>query len=191
MIVIPCNLVHSDLIIDYSRDILSGGATYNGGKKLVLKSSSISASTSVTAPAPIAKSVALPTSAASSQKINRAAEQENTVPKINRSLNSNNDVDAIMQENAVLKASNVDAEHAYGELRTEMEGLEKERDFYFEKLRDIEILLQDIEDKGEGSELTASIFKILYATADGFEQLPSTASATQEASGNELPLESY
>ena len=138
------------------------------------------------------KPVALPTSAAAaSQKINRAAEQENTVPKINRSLNSNNDVDAILQENAVLKASNVDAEHAYGELRTEMEGLEKERDFYFEKLRDIEILLQDIEDKGEGSEVTASIFKILYATADGFEQLPSTAGALPDASTNELPLESY
>lgn len=171
---------------------MKGGATYNGGKKLVLKSTSISASTSVIAPAPVVKSVALPTSAAaSSQKINRAVEQENTVPKINRSLNSNNDVDAIMQENAVLKASNVDAEHAYSELRTEMEGLEKERDFYFEKLRDIEILLQDIEDKGEGSEVTASIFKILYATADGFEQLPSTAGATQDASTNELPLESY
>jgi hypothetical protein len=58
---------------------------------------------------------------------------------------------------------------AYTELRNDMEGLEKERDFYFEKLRDIEILLQDIEDKGQGNELTASIFKILYATAEGFE----------------------
>ena len=57
------------------------------------------------------------------------------------------------------------------DLRTELEGTEKERDFYFEKLRDIETMLQDVEDKGEGTELTARIFKILYATADGFESV--------------------
>lgn len=48
-------------------------------------------------------------------------------------------------------------------------GLEKERDFYFEKLREVEILLQDIEESDGPSETTASILKILYATADGFE----------------------
>lgn len=30
-------------------------------------------------------------------------------------------------------------------------------------------MLQDIEDKGQSNDLTASIFKILYATADGFD----------------------
>jgi hypothetical protein len=30
-------------------------------------------------------------------------------------------------------------------------------------------MLQDIEDRGEGTPLAASVFKILYATADGFE----------------------
>jgi ribosomal protein S3AE len=30
--------------------------------------------------------------------------------------------------------------------------------------RDIEIMLQDIEDRGEGTVLSASIFKVLYAT---------------------------
>ena len=55
------------------------------------------------------------------------------------------------------------------ELRLEMGGIEKEREFYFDKLREIEMMLQDLEDNGKGNELTASIFEILYATADGFQ----------------------
>lgn len=55
------------------------------------------------------------------------------------------------------------------ELRVEMGGIEKEREFYFDKLREIEMMLQDLEDNGNGNELTASIFEILYATADGFQ----------------------
>lgn len=58
------------------------------------------------------------------------------------------------------------------DLKQEMDGLEKERDFYFDKLRDIEMMLQDKEDNGEGNEMTSSIFKILYATTEGFEQTP-------------------
>jgi len=71
----------------------------------------------------------------------------------------------------------LNATHA--ELQVEMSGIEKERDFYFDKLRDIEMMLQDLEDAGKGNELTASIFKILYATADGFEP------AEEEEGGNE------
>jgi RP/EB family microtubule-associated protein len=56
-----------------------------------------------------------------------------------------------------------------------MDGLEKERDFYFEKLRQVEIIMQELEDAGKGNDLTASVFKILYATADGFEQVEVTA----------------
>ena len=53
------------------------------------------------------------------------------------------------------------------DMKLEMDGLERERDFYFNKLRDIEIMLQDIEESGQGTELTSAIFKILYATAEG------------------------
>ena len=59
--------------------------------------------------------------------------------------------------------------YIYSAMKVDFDGIQKERDFYFEKLREIEVLLQDIEDKGEGTDLTASIFKILYATAEGFE----------------------
>jgi microtubule-associated protein, RP/EB family len=53
-------------------------------------------------------------------------------------------------------------------------GLEKERDFYFSKLRDIELLLQtaieqDPEIEKDDNGLVRNIQAILYSTEDGFE----------------------
>lgn len=52
------------------------------------------------------------------------------------------------------------------DMRLSIEGLEKERDFYFAKLRDIEVVIQ------EGAEaadpLASKILEVLYATEDGF-----------------------
>lgn len=53
------------------------------------------------------------------------------------------------------------------DMRLNLEGLEKERDFYFSKLRDIEILCQEA-DEGEPHPLVQKILDILYATEDGF-----------------------
>ncbi|XP_076440914.1 microtubule-associated protein RP/EB family member 1-like [Babylonia areolata] len=53
-----------------------------------------------------------------------------------------------------------------GQLRFEQEGLEKERDFYFGKLRDIEVICQEAEDHEDP--VIKSILKILYATEEGF-----------------------
>ena len=47
-----------------------------------------------------------------------------------------------------------------------IDGLEKERDFYFGKLRDVEIMLQSY--TGPDPELCDRIFKILYATEEDF-----------------------
>merc|ERR1719373_1097105 len=47
-----------------------------------------------------------------------------------------------------------------------VEGLEKERDFYFGKLRDVEVLCQ--ENEGVGGEIVRKILDILYQTEDGF-----------------------
>ncbi|XP_055612291.1 microtubule-associated protein RP/EB family member 1 isoform X3 [Uranotaenia lowii] len=54
------------------------------------------------------------------------------------------------------------------DMRLHLDGLEKERDFYFSKLRDIEILCQEDEQGEPQSELVQRILNILYATEDGF-----------------------
>ncbi|KAI5711040.1 hypothetical protein M8J76_011502 [Diaphorina citri] len=51
------------------------------------------------------------------------------------------------------------------DLKLTVDGLEKERDFYFGKLRDIEVLCQEHE--GE-TPVIQNILNILYATEDGF-----------------------
>ncbi|KAK9534088.1 hypothetical protein VZT92_009159 [Zoarces viviparus] len=52
------------------------------------------------------------------------------------------------------------------ELKLTVDGLEKERDFYFSKLRDIELICQEHE--SENNTVLSSIINILYATEDGF-----------------------
>jgi len=52
------------------------------------------------------------------------------------------------------------------EMKTNVDGLEKERDFYFGKLRDIEVLCQ--EEGAVGTNLSDKVLQILYATEDGF-----------------------
>lgn len=63
-----------------------------------------------------------------------------------------------------------DSEHAkqlqqeMSEMKLNMDTLEKERDFYFGKLRDIEMLLQA--NQSLQSSLTENILKILYASEE-------------------------
>lgn len=52
------------------------------------------------------------------------------------------------------------------ESKLTIEGLEKERDFYFSKLRDIEVIAQEYE--STGTELVQKTLGVLYATEDGF-----------------------
>ncbi|XP_075893789.1 microtubule-associated protein RP/EB family member 3-like isoform X2 [Nelusetta ayraudi] len=51
------------------------------------------------------------------------------------------------------------------DMKLTVEGLEKERDFYFGKLRDIELICQDNEN---GNPAVGRIIDILYATEEGF-----------------------
>ncbi|CAG8705972.1 22663_t:CDS:2 [Cetraspora pellucida] len=61
------------------------------------------------------------------------------------------------------------------ELKQTIDGLEKERDFYFGKLRDIEILVQQRIDSEPDNQLLKDIQSILYSTEDGFEVPPEGA----------------
>nr|5JVU_A Chain A, Chimera protein of Kinesin heavy chain and Microtubule-associated protein RP/EB family member 1 [synthetic construct]5JVU_B Chain B, Chimera protein of Kinesin heavy chain and Microtubule-associated protein RP/EB family member 1 [synthetic construct] len=51
-------------------------------------------------------------------------------------------------------------------LKGKVEDLEKERDFYFGKLRNIELICQ--ENEGENDPVLQRIVDILYATDEGF-----------------------
>ncbi|XP_066273900.1 microtubule-associated protein RP/EB family member 3-like [Branchiostoma lanceolatum] len=55
------------------------------------------------------------------------------------------------------------------ECRMTIEGLEKERDFYFGKLRDIEVLCQDPDAEDQTVIETAKILAKIYETEEGFE----------------------
>jgi microtubule-associated protein, RP/EB family len=65
---------------------------------------------------------------------------------------------------------NSEMESRLKELEASLAEVEKERDFYFGKLRNVELMLQVKQDKAwEGCDLEGvvdSIFKVLYATAD-------------------------
>merc|ERR1719244_1324946 len=52
------------------------------------------------------------------------------------------------------------------EMKLTVEGLEKERDFYFGKLRDVEVMCQ--ENEAEDGEIIRKVLDILYQTEDGF-----------------------
>ena len=52
------------------------------------------------------------------------------------------------------------------DMKLTVEGLEKERDFYFGKLRDVEVMCQ--ENEASGGELVRKVLDILYQTEDGF-----------------------
>ncbi|XP_077595295.1 microtubule-associated protein RP/EB family member 3-like isoform X2 [Stigmatopora nigra] len=66
------------------------------------------------------------------------------------------------------------------EMKLTLDGLEKERDFYFGKLRDIELICQD----GDGNPVLNKIVDILYATEEGFTQ-PEDEDVDEGAQGDQ------
>jgi RP/EB family microtubule-associated protein len=70
--------------------------------------------------------------------------------------------------NVELQQENLRLVNEVNEMKVTLDGLEKERDFYFGKLRDIEVLCQESEN--QSLSVVGKILEILYATADGFTQ---------------------
>mmetsp|Transcript_32866 Transcript_32866/g.43253 ORF Transcript_32866/g.43253 Transcript_32866/m.43253 type:complete len:340 (-) Transcript_32866:226-1245(-) len=75
------------------------------------------------------------------------------------------------------------------ELNGIIDSLTEEREFYFEKLREIEILLQSQVDDGKDSPLIQAIFKILYATNDDSGEAGAQDEGGEPVDGEALPLE--
>lgn len=94
------------------------------------------------------------------------------IPRSSKIATSLNDVADITDTGAsaflALEKRITTLESSNNELTLNVEGLEKERDFYFDKLREIEVLLQSREDSNP---LIDSIFQILYHTTDEFVAL--------------------
>lgn len=113
-----------------------------GAKKAVGSTSgrSMAAPSKARTPAAAPKRTAAPKAASSITKVS-------SKPSANQA-----EIDSLTQEMA--------------ELRTNVDGLEKERDFYFGKLRDIEVICQ--EGDNAGTSLSDSVLAVLYATEEGF-----------------------
>merc|ERR1719186_257473 len=54
------------------------------------------------------------------------------------------------------------------EMRLTVEGLERDRDFYFGKLRDIEVIVGQFAESDNDKDIAQKLLDILYATEDGF-----------------------
>lgn len=106
-----------------------------------------------------------PPPAAAPARVSAGAARRGTTPttggpRITKAVGGGPATAALQQENSTLKETVV--------------GLERERDFYFSKLRDIELLIQqaveedpELEKQEDG--LIKHIQTILYSTEDGFE----------------------
>ncbi|OQR66529.1 microtubule-associated protein RP/EB family member 3-like [Tropilaelaps mercedesae] len=71
------------------------------------------------------------------------------------------------------------------ELTDQVSGLERERDFYYNKLRDIELLCQEYEAKEDKAPALEQILEILYATEEGFSAPEDYPDETAQGNGEE------
>ena len=120
-----------------------------------------------TSPTPFAPSNKLKTSSLrqsnSTASINPTSTGSHAIPDESETINSLQSQISKLQEAFALE-------------RIQSEGMQKERDFYFEKLREIEYAMQQVTEQTVlDSELYKLVNTILYKTEEGFD-LPATAS---------------
>ena len=83
------------------------------------------------------------------------------------------EIRALKSENSALDSKYSELERASAEVEMTLQTVESERDFYFEKLRGIEVMLQvykereeESEGSGDVSRVMDRIFKVMYATIE-------------------------
>lgn len=99
-------------------------------------------------------------------RISAAKPPANRVPLSSRGAAPRSTPSSNSANTANLNAQIEDLNTQLMESKLTIEGLEKERDFYFGKLRDIEVLAQEHEN--DGGEFAQKALGVLYATEDGF-----------------------
>jgi len=162
----------------------------SGASRRTTASSSASSSTPTTG----SRSPRRPTSATSSSSSATRRQKENTTNTTTSSSSARlptnprkasvtasaatkakyeDEIRSLKSENTTLKAKYSTLEHSSAETEMTLQTVESERDFYFEKLRGIELMLQVYKEKedeeegsGEVSKVMDSIFKVMYATMD-------------------------
>lgn len=113
--------------------------------------------------------------ASRSTSSNRPTRENNSLaanrPKkdIKPKLSDDHMTDAVLADAQLMK-KNSEQEAKIEVLEQNLVEIETERDFYFEKLRDVEVLLQiykeSSEDSRDSETMVEKVFKILYATAE-------------------------
>ena len=84
------------------------------------------------------------------------------------------------------KTKRLEKENA--ELKLTVEGLEKERDFYFQKLRDVELLMQQEDEEKDAVKMKEEILKILYAEDGGSVKEEATDVPVEKKEGEEVDM---
>lgn len=108
-----------------------------------------------------AKPTARPPAPAAVRKPPPPSVAKTTSPAARTSIGTNNTVTSSSARVQQLESQ-------VSELTEQITGLERERDFYYTKLRDVELLCQDFESKEDKAPALEQILEILYATEEGF-----------------------
>jgi len=111
------------------------------------------------APKPRAPMAARPASSTAAPKRPQASVPAQPKPRAAPAASTNANADVVR-----------DLEDQMKEMQMSVDALEKERDFYYGKLRSIEIMCQEKEGEDEMGMLVGQILEVLYATEEGFQQ---------------------